>query len=352
MRKIFKNIAHLLFIAPVICGCSFFGKAEKDTYKVKLDLNSVVLEPGQTQKLWLIDAQGAIEWRSSDENVVIYDSGTTIKAVNEGRATITVKDLTNNTEASCNVNVRYPSIEPIDPINIATIAHKGYHQEAIENTKEAFFEAGRRNFYGIETDIHRTKDGKWICNHDNRVKGMSKDIADSTFDEIMAVNLSDDPTKVVKVCTFTEYVDVCSLYNKHPVIEFKTSYNSEIVQEILEILKTKEVLNEVIFISKQSAVLGTLYNLREQNGYTFDLQMLTEGNGWSYVTNILNVSSQYEAITADMVQSCNSYGQYVAAWTVNNRNDALNLINFGVKYITTDIFECASQFIDSTLFDK
>ena len=47
------------------------------------------------------------------------------------------------------------------------IAHRGLSGRVRENTCAAFVAAGNRSYYGIETDIHRTGDGKFVLIHDS-----------------------------------------------------------------------------------------------------------------------------------------------------------------------------------------
>ena len=42
------------------------------------------------------------------------------------------------------------------------VAHRGVSGLERENTVAAFLAAGNRSYYGIETDFHRTADGKFI----------------------------------------------------------------------------------------------------------------------------------------------------------------------------------------------
>ena len=42
------------------------------------------------------------------------------------------------------------------------IAHRGVSAMETENSNAAFVAAGNRTYWGIETDVHRTKDGKFI----------------------------------------------------------------------------------------------------------------------------------------------------------------------------------------------
>lgn len=51
--------------------------------------------------------------------------------------------------------------------SVKIIAHRGLSGLERENTYPAFVAAGNRSYFGIETDIHKTKDGKFIIIHDH-----------------------------------------------------------------------------------------------------------------------------------------------------------------------------------------
>ena len=50
--------------------------------------------------------------------------------------------------------------------SVQMIAHRGVCGLERENTAAAFVAAGNRSYFGIETDIHETSDGKFIIIHD------------------------------------------------------------------------------------------------------------------------------------------------------------------------------------------
>ena len=50
------------------------------------------------------------------------------------------------------------------------VAHRGLSGIEKENTNAAFVAAGNRSYYGIETDIHRTADGRFVVCHDDDLK--------------------------------------------------------------------------------------------------------------------------------------------------------------------------------------
>ena len=62
------------------------------------------------------------------------------------------------------------------------IAHRGAQNNSKENTLAAFKEALNSAASQIELDIHTTKDGVVICNHDFKLNGL--DIDSTTYKEL------------------------------------------------------------------------------------------------------------------------------------------------------------------------
>ena len=54
----------------------------------------------------------------------------------------------------------------IETNGVKMIAHRGLSGIERENTCPAFVAAGNRSYYGVETDVHVTKDGKFVIIHD------------------------------------------------------------------------------------------------------------------------------------------------------------------------------------------
>ena len=74
------------------------------------------------------------------------------------------------------------------------IAHCGVSGLELENTSSAFVAAGNRSYFGIETDVHRTADGKYIIIHDDdtkRVSGDEMSVENSTFASLRSIVLMD-----------------------------------------------------------------------------------------------------------------------------------------------------------------
>ena len=76
--------------------------------------------------------------------------------------------------------------------NTKMVAHRGLSGIETENTAAAFIAAANRSYYGIETDIHKTADGQFVCMHDDnakRVSGKRCNILKKTLKEVSAIRL-------------------------------------------------------------------------------------------------------------------------------------------------------------------
>ena len=96
------------------------------------------------------------------------------------------------------------------------VAHRGVSGLEQENTAAAFIAAGNRTHYGVETDIWRTADGKYLCNHDGRTGRICEVdlvIEETNFDDLRALTLKDKDGSTdraeLKLCTPYEYAKIC-----------------------------------------------------------------------------------------------------------------------------------------------
>ena len=69
--------------------------------------------------------------------------------------------------------------------NAKMVAHMGAKGLETENTIAAYIASGNRSFWGIETDVHVTKDKKIIATHDDNAKRVSG--VDIVIEECVAV---------------------------------------------------------------------------------------------------------------------------------------------------------------------
>ena len=61
----------------------------------------------------------------------------------------------------------------VHPRKPLMVAHRGVSGLETENTHAAFVAAGNRSYYGIETDVHVTSDGKYVAFHDDETRRLA-----------------------------------------------------------------------------------------------------------------------------------------------------------------------------------
>ena len=87
----------------------------------------------------------------------------------------------------------------IDSKQAVLIAHRGLSGIEKENTNSAFVAAGNRSYYGIETDIRRTLDGRFVAFHDKTLEaraGLEATVEASTFEELSSLGQGTHPRHV------------------------------------------------------------------------------------------------------------------------------------------------------------
>ena len=121
------------------------------------------------------------------------------------------------------------------------VAHRGLSGIEKENTASAFVAAGNRSYFGIETDIHRTADGRFIVCHDAsllRVAGENLNVEEVSLALSQSATLFDtDGTKGradLITPTLENYLCICKKYEKHCVLELKSDFTDEEKDQTVE----------------------------------------------------------------------------------------------------------------------
>ena len=235
-----------------------------------------------------------------------------------------------------------PDTEPVTKSGPKYVAHRGYSQDHLGNTESAFRAAAEKSFYGIETDIRKTKDGYYVCNHDATVE-----YDDGTKKKISSFNraeLLDDPLKNIVsqeeafLCTFETYLSVCKESNKVAVIELKDYFSKKDIADILAIVDAEYDRKKVSFIS---FIYVPLEHVKEADP-TIPLQYLSQTEGESIFDNCIedgiSVSVKHTILTEELVEKFHNAGLTVNVWTVNDESILDTAYQFGVDYVTTDVF--------------
>lgn len=219
-------------------------------------------------------------------------------------------------------------------LNVLWVAHRGLSSKAIENTIDSFEMAAELPFFGIECDIHLTKDKEIIVHHDSSIKRLTNIdllIKDATYEELLKIDFS--------FPTLKEYIDICKKGNKASIIEFKGLWEENNIDFVYNKIKELNHLEKTIFISFYQENLINVRKL-DQN---IKLQYLTgkynEDVLKMCVTYKIDLDLYYPTITKEMADEILSNDLEINAFTVNDINEVNKLIDMGIKYITTDGIE-------------
>ncbi len=226
------------------------------------------------------------------------------------------------------------------------IAHRGVSGIERENTAGAFIAAGNRSYFGIETDVHVTKDGKYVICHDNdlkRVAGVEMSVEGSTFAELRAIPIYDAQggTRTdIRVPTLADYITVCRRYDKVAVLELKGNIAPEHIAGIAAVVREYGWFENTIFISFS---YDNLLRLRAAEPEA-RAQLLPPENAPEKILrfcleNRIGLDIHHTALTPEIVKMVHDAGLEINCWTVDTVAAAERVLEMGVDYITTNILE-------------
>ena len=226
------------------------------------------------------------------------------------------------------------------------IAHRGLSGIEKENTNAAFVAAGNRSYYGIETDVHKTLDGKYVVFHDDttgRVAIDDMEVEKTTFDCLRNLLLTDIDGKKgrtdIRIPTLQEYISICKKYEKVAVLELKNAFTEDEVYEIVDIIKELDYLGNVVFIS---FCLENLVFLRKKYPQQEAQFLIDNYEPWLLDTlkeHNLDLDIKYTALNADNMQELHDAGIKVNCWTCDDPAAGENLASLGIEFITSNILE-------------
>lgn len=228
---------------------------------------------------------------------------------------------------------------------IKIIAHRGVSGLERENTCAAFIAAGNRSYFGIETDVHVTKDGKFIVFHDDttdRLLGIHHVIEETDYETLRSLRLTDlDGTRRgdLVLPSLEEYIRVCKKYGKECVLELKNHFEMKHIREIISIIRSEDWLDHTTFISFDLANCICVRQCLPDQRIQYLVKEVTEEIISQLVQYGFALDADYRTITREQVAACRKAGIAVNVWTVNTVETAEKMLEFGVDYITTNILE-------------
>lgn len=229
--------------------------------------------------------------------------------------------------------------------NKKIVAHRGLSGLEKENSLPAFIAAGNRSYFGVECDIHRTSDGKFVVIHDAetaRVAGDNLNVENNSFSLIRSVQLNDidgSKRKDLFIPSLEEYIKICKKYEKKCVLEIKGVFKEEWIKEVIAIITDLDYLQNVIFIAFDLQNLLFVRKLLPTQPAQYLTCEWREEFPRILIENSLALDIHFSQITKERVELLHANGIEVNCWTVDDKETAEKLLEMGVDYITSNILE-------------
>lgn len=230
--------------------------------------------------------------------------------------------------------------------NVRVIAHRGLSGIERENTNASFVAAGNRSYYGIETDIHRTADGRFVVCHDNhlfRVSGERIPVEEVSLAVLENIVLFDkDGTKDradLRPCSLENYINICKKYEKHCVLELKSNFTDKEISRLIAVIQELDYIDNVTFIAFDYENLEKIRNLLPKQSVQYLFKEVTDELIEKLALAKIDVDVSAAALNEENVKKMHAAGLKVNCWTVDSPEDGERLAQIGVDFITTNILE-------------
>lgn len=223
--------------------------------------------------------------------------------------------------------------------NIDIVAHRGGGDLAAENSLVSLEAAIDANVAWSEIDVQRTKDKKYIINHDTtfeRLTGNSSKSTDLTLAEIKQLRINDlfdESRPSQEVATLEEILEVARGRIKL-FIELKGSTaDQQMADDVITMIKEREMIREVAILSLDYSLIQYIEEKYPEIDTGF-LYFFAIGDVEQLQGDFL-VMEEKEA-TPEKIVAIQNVGKKAIVWTVNEEDSIKKFVNSNVDGIITD----------------
>lgn len=225
------------------------------------------------------------------------------------------------------------------------IAHRGYSYKYFDNTKEAFEEACKREFfYAVETDVRKTADGVYVCSHaDNPFSDENISIADSDFDRIKDLSLDldkalpgVDKSKEYRIARFIDYLEICSSGDKVAVVELKQNFSEIEIVELMNLAFAFLPKERVIFASFDRRSIERVLNADCYCPAQVFASKKSKAENYLKMNYNICVNKKLLKKDVKLIKKAHKRNCFIGVYTIDDAEEAKRLEDAGVDFITTD----------------
>ena len=223
--------------------------------------------------------------------------------------------------------------------------HRGAQAYAPPNTLPAFQLAVEQGAHGSELDVHRSKDGHPVVIHDFSVDATtdgSGHVADLTLAELKALDAGGWYAPGYAGVTIPTLDEVFEAVGKHLFINIEIKSNTQetdgVEQVVAECIRRHAMEERVIVSAFNPLALRRFRDLMPDVPIGFLYAKDSPDSAHALIADFAVEALHPEDILINplLVEKAHNAGQRVNAWTVNDVEQARQLVEMGVDCIITD----------------
>lgn len=227
-----------------------------------------------------------------------------------------------------------------------SFAHRGFSGAYPENTMLSFSRAVDAGAYGIELDVHLSRDGEVMIIHDEALarttghEGMVKDYGRSELERMNAGRTKDDSFGFTPIPSLEEYLDFMKDKSQITNIEIKTFpyYYPSIEEKTLDLIDRFGMRDRIIFSSFNWMSIERVATLAPDiprglliEGFRLqNMGSIIGKNGHSYY------HPDYRLVDKAIIDELHANSVGINVWTVDEVEDMKRFIALGVDGIITN----------------
>ena len=236
--------------------------------------------------------------------------------------------------------------------NRTIIAHRGLPYLAPENTLAGFELMKEYNIDWFETDITITDDGELVIIHDDFLARTTDQVGEVTMLPYSDVSRADagswfspkyDGEKVPTMADLVDFINESKI-NLNLEVKGPTGPNglklaTILVEELAYYLDLIDPNIKITISSFNSIMLLMLKEIAPKYERAILFERTNLFPDWQLIADACGAKAVYlenERLTKEMVDEIRARGYMINVWTVNNRDRANELFNWGVNGIITD----------------
>ena len=234
---------------------------------------------------------------------------------------------------------------PFNKGNVKVIAHRGLSSVERENTIPAFIAAGNRSYYGMESDVYKTSDGRFVMMHDTSTGRLTNEdyvINKTSYSKLRGLKIYDFDgcfRDDLFIPTLEEFIGICKRYGKVVVLELKYGLSNSDIAEIAEIIKSEEYLENTVFISYTLSYLIQVRKLLPNQAIQYMVNEYSDKVLETALKYNFDVNIYIKNLTEDIVNELKKNNIKINCFICDDAKQAEELVKMGVDFISTNILE-------------